>query len=77
MSENKYVQLSYCYRTAGEMGVRGHANQQMIKLGYNVIAGVPQSMGDCYWYTVEKLIEPLPEYLRVIEYDFEHWHGKL
>lgn len=69
-------QLRYDIRLAGNLGIHEHPQKQMQKLGYKVIDCVPQSLYDCWWFTVESIIEPLPEYLTEISYDFYFWHGK-
>ncbi len=51
-----------------------HPQSQMNALGYKVIGAIPQSIADCWWFTVEEFIEPLPKYLSKMEYDFERWH---
>lgn len=71
----KRIQVRYCLWGACKCEVRKHPQQDMRDLGFNVIAGVAQSVGDQWWFTVEKLIEPLPEYITPMEYDFEYWHG--
>lgn len=73
---NKHKQLRYCVITAHYDGIDIHPQEQMKKLGYKVIASVPQSVADCWWFTVEDFIEPLPKYLAKIEYDFEYWHKR-
>lgn len=69
----EYNQLKYWMRLAE---TRLHPVAQMEKLGYKIIAGVPQSIGEQWWFTVEEIIEPLPPYLERMEYDFEKYHGK-
>ena len=70
----KHKQLIYKMYRAYDCGVNEHPQVQMKKLGYNVLAAVAQSMGDCWWFTVEDYIEPLPEYLEKFEYDYDKWH---
>lgn len=61
--------------TAVDCGVRDHPIQNMKAIGYNIIACVPQAIGDCWWFTVEDFIYPLPKYLSKMSYDFDYWHG--
>lgn len=68
----KYNQLRYWLQSA--VG-RLHPIKQMEALGYKIIASVPQSIADQWWFTVEEIIEPLPPYLERMEYNFEKWHG--
>ena len=70
----KHKQLIYKMYTAYDCGVNEHPQVQMEKLGYKVLAAVAQSMGDCWWFTVEDYIEPLPKYLEKFEYDYDKWH---
>ena len=44
-----------------------HPVAHMQTLGYTVLSAVPQSIADQRWFVVETLIEPLPEYLEVME----------
>lgn len=70
--KENYVQLRYQLQDA--VGCL-HPTKQMEKLGYKIIACVPQSIADQWWFTVEEIIEPLPHYLERMEYDFEKWHS--
>ena len=73
--ENKYCQLRYDVITAQlSCGIKEHPEIQMKKLGYKVIGSVPQSIADCWWFTVENFIEPLPKYLSKINYNYDYWH---
>ena len=73
---NKYKQLRYdCIDAYIKCGIYEHPERQMKKLGYKVIASVPQSIADQWWFTVEEIIYPLPMYLTEMSYDFEKWHG--
>ena len=71
---SEYKQLIYGLRTAYECGINEHPQRQMSKLGYKVIGAVAQSLNDSWWFTVEDFIEPLPPYLKKIEYDYDYWH---
>lgn len=72
---NHYPQLNFDLMTAQlDYGVTERADEHMRKLGYEIIGAVPQSVGDCWWFTVREIIEPLPEYLRPMKYNFNYWH---
>ena len=72
----EYKQLHYDIWTADlKCGVNEHPQKQMKNLGYKVIGSVPQSIADCWWFTVEEFIEPLPPYLKKMSYNFDYWHG--
>jgi len=73
----KYNQVKYDMITAFNEGVREHPQKQMEKLGYKVIASIAQSLYDCWGFTVEDYIEPMPKYLKKFEYDFDYWHGEI
>ena len=72
---NEKKQLCYDMITAYSLGIQDHPIQQMKNLGYKIIAGVPQTIGDCWWFTVQDVIYPLPKYLSKMQYDFDYWHG--
>ena len=65
---NEHCQLRYDLIGADECGVRIHPQEQMKYLGYKLIDSIPQSIADCWWFTVDRFIEPLPEYLHKIKY---------
>lgn len=44
-----------------------HPVAHMKTLGFTVLSAVSQTIADQWWFTVETLVEPLPEYLEVIE----------
>ena len=67
------VQLRYWLQSADELGIHEHPIKQMEKLGYKILHGVPQTIGDQWWFTVDRRIDPLPEYLEVMEYDLKDW----
>ena len=72
----KYKQLRYCLTTASlDCGIDTHPQLQMKKLGYNVIDCLPKTSSDCWWFTVEDFIEPLPPYLSKMNYNYDYWHG--
>ena len=72
----EYKQLHYDIWTADlKCGIHEHPQKQMKNLGYNVIGSVPQSIADCWWFTVEEFIKPLPPYLSKMSYNFDYWHG--
>lgn len=62
--------LRYDVISASISGVTRNPLAQMNSLGYIVIAAVPQTIGDQWWFTVENYIEPLPNYLEKIEFEF-------
>ena len=68
-------QVIYKMNQANDCGITEHPQKQMRLLGYKVIAAVAQSLGDCWWFTVEDYIEPFPPYIAKMEYDFDYWHG--
>lgn len=72
--DNGLRQIKYDLIDAYHCGIKQHPQDQMEDLGYEVVAAVPQSIGDCWWFTVKDFIEPLPGYLRKIYYDYNHWH---
>lgn len=74
MDGNEKVQLKYCMITANKSGETRHPQIVMRNLGYELIQSVPQTMGDCWWFTVDKLIKPLPVFLEEIQYDFDYWN---
>ena len=50
-----YTQLSYDIELACCVcKINEHPIDQMKKMGYKIIAGVPQSLGPCWWFTVEQ-----------------------
>lgn len=72
----EYIQLHYDVIDAFNEGITDLPIKQMLKLGYHLIGSVPQSLGDCWWFTVEEKIEPSPSYLREIHYNFDYWHNR-
>ena len=70
-------QVRYLCIDAHLNGITNHPVKQMNELGYNIIAVVPQTIADQWWFSVDELIEPLPPYLEVMEYDFEKYHGEV
>lgn len=68
IENNKCYQLRYDMITADYCGIKKHPQEQMKLLGYKLIDSIPQSIADCWWFTVDKFIEPLPEYLHKIKY---------
>ena len=77
LSCKEYKQLRYdCIAADLHCEDYKHPQERMKLLGYEVIASVPQSIADQWWFTVKEIIYPLPEYLSEMEYDFEKWHGK-
>ena len=68
IENNKYCQLYYDVIGADECGVKLHPQEQMKKLGYELIDSIPHMIADCWWFTVDRFIEPLPEYLSKMKY---------
>lgn len=67
-------QLSYDLITASmECQIYDHPERNMRNLGYKIIHAVPQSIADQWWFTVEEYIEPLPPYLKKMEYDIDKY----
>lgn len=67
---NMSIVLKYCLRTAYEGGKTDHPQKVMRDLGYIVtrFEGVP--IGDCVFMQVDKIIEPLPDYLTLSDWEF-------
>ena len=65
---NEHCQLRYDVIEAHYCGVKLHPQEQMKSLGYELIDSIPQSIADCWWFTVDRFIEPLPKYLHKIKY---------
>lgn len=73
---SNYKQLRYdLIGAAINFGINKHPQLQMDELGYQVIGGVPQTLGDCWWFTVKEIIYPLPGYLTEMTYNFDYWHN--
>lgn len=70
----EYKQLRYDVIGASLAGISEHPQRQMRKLWYEILGSVPQSIADCWWFTVKEFIEPLPDYLTKMEYSFKYWH---
>lgn len=81
MSKLKYKmphgtrQVRYLCMTAHYAGIKNHPEIQMKKLGFKLIAAVPQTICDEWWFTVEDSNIELPEYIIEAGYDFGYWHG--
>lgn len=67
------VQLKYWMMDADGCGIKLHPVKKMEVLGYKIIHAVPQTIGDQWWFTVDRLIELLPEYLEKMKYDMKDW----
>lgn len=72
----EYKQLRYSMRTAFDIGITDHPQKVMREMGYTVLGAVPQSVYEQWWFTVEDFIEPLPEFLSEITYNFDYWHNE-
>ena len=53
--------------------VQGHPQEVMKNLGFKLINSVPQSIADCWWFTVEDFDFELPPYLSEIKYNLNYW----
>lgn len=69
IENNPNCQIRYDVIEAYECGVKRHPQEQMRFLGYQLIDSIPQSIADCWWFTVDKFIEPLPTYLHKMRYN--------
>lgn len=68
--------LMYDLQKAYEVGVSKHPQEQMNEL-FKVIHGVPQSIGDCWWFCVENYNIKLPSYLSEMKpYNLAYWRDK-
>lgn len=56
-----------------EYGVKEHPQIQMKNLGFKLINSVPQSIADCWWFTVEDYDFKTPPYLSEIIYNLNYW----
>lgn len=63
--------LKFDLRDAYENGVTEHPQHVMKDLGYKVTKMRGEPMGDCVFFEVENIIEPLPVYLTESNYKFE------
>lgn len=73
----EYKQLKYDVMDAAlTYGINTHPQIKMIELGYTVLGSIPQTLGDCWWFTVKDIIYPLPGYLTEMSYSFDYWHNK-
>lgn len=52
-------------------GIKVHPQEDMKRLGYEVIKSEPVSIADCWWFRVKNHIEPVPPYLIKMSDDFE------
>lgn len=69
IEENRLCQLRYDVIGAGDCGVKLHPQEQMWALGYTLIDSVPLCISDCWLFTVDSFIEPLPPYLDKAKYN--------
>lgn len=68
------IQLNYdMWSAAVQHGIKLHPQEQMRKLGFKVIHCVPQSMADCWWFTVKEFDFELPAYLSEMKYNLNYW----
>ena len=54
-------------------GVKEHPQKHMKDLGFTLIHSVPQSVADCWWFTVEDFDFDLPPYLSPMTYNLDYW----
>ena len=74
-----YKQLFYDIELAFINKINVHPIDQMEKLGYKVIAGIPLDLGPCWWFTVEEdVLSDIekPDYLRSFKYNYNYSHNK-
>lgn len=64
----KYSALKYCLRTAYEAGIEEHPQTAMTKLGIKYRKGIPESIGDCWFFMDCEFDGELPEYLEPSNY---------
>ena len=68
IEQNEHCQLRYDVIQGYECGISEHPQEQMRLLGYKLLDSVPQIIADCWLFTVDRFIEPLPPYLSKIKY---------
>jgi len=68
IEQNKHCQLRYDVIQGYECGIFKHPQEQMRLLEYTLFDAVPQMLADCWLFTVDSLIEPLPPYLSKTKY---------
>ena len=52
-------------------GIKDHPQEQMKKLGYEVIKSEPVIIADCWWFRVKNKFRIKPSYLRDMGKDFK------
>lgn len=52
-------------------GIKEHPQEQMKKLGYEIIKSEPVPIGDCWWFRVKDKIKKTPRYLDLMRDDFK------
>ena len=72
---SKYKQVSYSIIEAIYSGIHEYPSEQMKKLGFKVIAAVPQTIYESIWFTVEDYIDDMPSYISKFKYNYEYWHN--
>lgn len=63
--------LRYDLIGADMCGVKGHPQEVMYQLGYECTDSEPVPIADCWLFTVDEVIEPLPEYLQIVRTESE------
>lgn len=62
----------YCLVTADlDFSIKNHPQEQMKKLGFNVIQSEPVPIADCWWFRTENSIKPLPDYITEMSDNFK------
>ena len=62
------INIRYHYFTAWDMGVEGHAQTNVKKLGIKYEESLPQRMGDQWWFfNCTDVPEELPKYLTILD----------
>ena len=69
-------QLYYDMIGCWEAGASGHPQQVMKDLGFQVIHAVPQTLGNCWWFTVEDYDFELPPYIKEFSYPLNYWRDE-
>lgn len=69
------VTLEYSFITSFMEGVKGHPQQILKDLGYNVLDYAANPLADFALLEVEKIIGPLPKFLKITEANLSQWRN--